>query len=87
LFRPRNGRQEYKNVRKGEKVTPRVVRSTNHHHQGSSPPTAETPKPVAKVRSATRMVKGDPYVKKTLSPQTTLARQQQACFLLFRRFL
>jgi NIMA (never in mitosis gene a)-related kinase len=77
LFRPRNGRQEDKNVRKGEKVTPRVVHSTNHHHQGSSPPTAETPKPVVKVRSATRMVKGDPYVKKTLPPQTTQARQQQ----------
>ncbi|CAK9873714.1 unnamed protein product [Sphagnum jensenii] len=78
LFRLRNGRQEDKNVRKGEKATPRVVHSTNHHHQGPSPPTAETPKPVVKVRSATRMVKGDPCVKKTLPPQTTPARQQQA---------
>ncbi|CAM6050264.1 unnamed protein product [Sphagnum compactum] len=51
-------RQEDKNVRKGEKVTPRVVHSTNHHHQGPSPPTAETPKPVVKVRSATRMLNG-----------------------------
>jgi hypothetical protein len=67
LFHPRNNSQEDKNMRTAEQNTTRV------HRMNHGSPTVESPKPVVKVRSATKL-KADPYVKKT--PQIAQARWQ-----------
>jgi hypothetical protein len=73
LFHPRNNSQEDKNMRTAEQNTTRV------HRMNHGSPTVESPKPVVKVRSATKL-KADPYVKKT--PQIAQARWQVHFFHL-----
>jgi hypothetical protein len=69
LFRPRNYRQEEKD---GPTAAEQGMARIQHMYRG--PPNAETPKPVIKVGSATKM-KGDPYVKKAQLPNSQARRQ------------
>jgi len=69
LFRPRNYRQEEKD---GPPAVEQGMARIQHMNRG--PPSAESPKPVIKVGSATKM-KGDPYVKKTQLPNSQARRQ------------
>ncbi len=69
LFRPRNYRQEEKD---GPTAAEQGMARIQHMNRG--PPSAESPKPVIKVGSATKM-KGDPYVKKTQLPNSQARKQ------------
>jgi hypothetical protein len=69
LFRPRNYRQEDKD---GPTVAEQGMARIQHMNRG--PPSVESPRPVFKAGSATKM-KGDPYVKKTQLPNSQARRQ------------